>query len=163
MIGGIIIMESIRKFIKAILTFVIFIIGNEVVFVIANILFPMLYSNQFYLDGKWINLYLILSLIYNIIYCTQKYISSKKHLRIESYAYLNKMKGKLFYEYANDLYREHKDVLEYIKANKKVDTNIIKNKTNFQAVSFQVCKQIYNIISKNGCSECQVTGFSKVF
>lgn len=156
-------METIRKTIKAILTVIIFIIGNDVIFVIANIIFPMLYTNQFNLDGKWINIYLILSFIYNIIHCLQKYMSTKERLKVETYAYLNKIKGNLFYEYANNLYREHKDVLEYIEKGKKIDTNIIKTKTNFQAVSFQICKQIYNIISKNGCDECQVTVFQRFF
>ena len=137
------------------------IIGSDIVSILINIFLPMylasfLSENKNKFDTKciWLTICII---VFNIYYCIIKWLKTKRFKKVKLYSLSSVSKGEFSEEFATNLYREHKDIKEYISKGDNIDITVIRKNTNFQAISFDICRKIYDVIKECGCSDCVVT------
>ena len=153
---------STKELAKIIADFMFFkVLGNEILIALINIFIPIYLPELIADDSKWVKLLLFVLVIANIYAVVVKRIQRKKYRNAKLYCLAHQSIGEFNKEFSTYLYREHKDIIEYIETNGIIDTNVIKKDTNFQAISFNVCSKIYNIIKTHGCEECFVTVYKR--
>lgn len=152
--------------------YVIFIrvFGNKLFNTMTNVILPIiltvLYENKDVIDDNIFNISISVTIVstimLNILFCIAEF-SKEKETKwytlsksvCQGIQYINK-------KTAINIYRLHKHTKHSIENNLFIDGTYLNQISDFQEISFMVCKSIYEIISKVlNCEDCQVTVFQR--